>query len=159
MLSTSAWYNKFRVYFSKHYSRVYAFCDKHKAIIKFIVSGSLAGATDLILLFVFHGWIRIAITLATSLAFILSFFVSFSLQKFWTFRNHYEGKIIHQLSIYLINALWGLAMNAWFMHLLVNGYGIWYILAQIIVNLAIGFWNFTIYKLVIFKNIKNENFL
>jgi len=152
------WYNRFRHYFSNNYPRIYSFCEAYKSVIKFIVSGGSAGVTDLVLLFVFHDPLRMGLVISTSLAFILSFLVSFSLQKFWTFRNYGENKMLGQLMIYLANAFVGLSFNGALMHLLVNRYSVWYILAQIIVNLIIGFWNFIIYKFIIFKKTKHEAF-
>ena len=152
----SDWYNKFRHYFFRRYPRSYTFCNNHKSLIKFIFAGGLSGGTDLLLLFIFHGLLGLDIVFSTSLAFILSFLISFSLQKFWTFRNYHRGKMIHQLFLYMSNAFLGLGLNAILMHLLVNKYNVWYILSQLVVNLAIGFWNFVVYRFIIFKNPKNE---
>jgi putative flippase GtrA len=146
------WYNQFRQYFSGQWPAAYNFCDQHKAIIKFVVAGCLAGGTDLVLLFIFHGLGQIDIVWSTSLAFILSFLISFSLQKFWTFRNYGPGQTWRQLLLYILNSFLGLYLNGLGMHLLVNEYLIWYLLAQIIVNLILAAWNFVIYKFVIFRH-------
>jgi len=143
-------------YFSLNFPRLYEFGQKNKSIIKFIIAGGLAGGTDLILLFVFHGLLKIEIVLSTSSAFILSFLVSFGLQKFWTFRNYCQDKVVQQLFLYIINALLGLYLNGLGMHLLVNKYALWYILAQIIVNLFLAVMNFIVYKFIIFKIGANE---
>jgi putative flippase GtrA len=82
--------------------------------------------------------------------------VSFNLQKFWTFRNYRHDKVIHQLFVYILNAFIGLNLNGLFMHILVNRYNIWYLLSQIIVNVVIGFWNFIVYKFIVFRTSKNE---
>jgi len=42
------------------------------------------------------------------------------------------------------------------MHLLVNRYQVWYLLAQIIVNLALAVSNFLVYKFIVFKINKDE---
>jgi putative flippase GtrA len=156
MISNS--YNKFRKYFSSNYPRTYDFCNRHKSIIKFTIAGSLAGGVDLIFLFLLHGVLKMNVLFATSLAFIASFAVSFSLQKFWTFRNYHKDKIVNQLVVYFLNALLSLGLNVFFMHILINNYGVWYLLAQIIVNVTIGIWNFVIYKTIIFKPKKDEIF-
>ena len=156
MPSESNWYHKFRLCFSGRWPRFYAFCDQNKSYIKFIVAGVLAGGTDLLLLFLFHGLGHLDIVLATSLAFIMSFLISFSLQKYWTFRNHHRGRMVHQLFFYILNALLSLYLNGLLMHLLVNQHQVWYILAQIIVNLILAVWNFVIYKFFIFKHTNHE---
>lgn len=150
-------YFKFRSLFARYFPNAYSFCDTHKSVVKFFISGSFAGGSDLVFLYFFYGILGWGIVISTSVAFILSFVVSFTLQKFWTFRNYEQNQMASQLVLYLINAFIGLNLNGWLMHFLVNRFGVWYILAQIIVNLSIGFYNFLIYKFIIFKTDKNEN--
>ncbi|MFA5886501.1 MAG: GtrA family protein [Patescibacteria group bacterium] len=147
------WYDNFRRYFSSAYPEIYSVCNQHKSVIKFIVAGCSAAGTDLVLLYVFYGLFGLDLVVSTSLAFLIAFLVSFSLQKFWAFRN-YQDKVISQLFLYLLNALLGLYLNGFFMHLLVNKFQIWYMLAQFAVNLVLGFWNFVVYKFIIFKTNK-----
>lgn len=151
-----AWYNRFRQYFSGNFPRAYVFCNNRKSVIKFFVAGCLAGGTDLIFLFLFHGLLGWHVVAATTMAFILSFLVSFTLQKFWTFRNYSQDKMFIQLTLYVLNVLLGLYLNGLFMHILVTDHNVWYLLAQIIVNLALGVWNFIVYKFIVFKNETNE---
>ncbi|MEI6528915.1 MAG: GtrA family protein [Candidatus Falkowbacteria bacterium] len=146
----------FRNYFCLHFPHTYCVCNKRKSAVKFFIAGSFAAATDLLFLFLFHGVFHWSIVPSTSLAFVLSFFVSFTLQKFWTFRNFSHDKAVSQFVLYILNALIGLNLNGYFMHMLVNRYQVWYILAQIIVNVAIGAYNFIIYKSIVFKIGKNE---
>jgi putative flippase GtrA len=106
---------------------------------------------DLIFLFIFHGLFKIGIVVSTSLAFVLSFAVSFTLQKFWTFRNYNQNKAFRQIILYFLNAFVGLSFNGALMHYFVNKIYVFYLLSQIIVNLIIGTYNFFIYKFIIFK--------
>jgi putative flippase GtrA len=145
-------YNLFHGYFRNKFPKCYCFCAAKKSFLKFFVAGSLAGLTDLIFLFLFHGVFDLDIVLATSLAFLISFAVSFSLQRQWTFRNHDEKKVPKQLVLYFLNAFLSLNINGLGMHLLVNGWSVTYLLAQIIVNLALGGLNFVIYKTIVFRN-------
>jgi putative flippase GtrA len=147
----------FRNYLGKHLPKIYNFCENRKSVIKFFFAGCFAGGTDLILLFIFHGVFKWPLVLSTSLAFVASFLVSFTLQKFWTFRNFTQGKAVGQFILYILNAFVGLNLNAYFMHLLVNRHHVWYILAQVIVSVSIGVYNFIIYKSIVFKTEKNEN--
>ncbi len=147
------WYDNFRRYFSSTYPEIYSVCNQHKSVIKFIVAGCSAAGTDLVLLYIFYGIFGLDLVVSTSLAFLIAFLVSFSLQKFWAFRN-YQDKVVSQLFLYLLNALLGLYLNGFFMHLLVNKFQVWYMLAQFAVNLVLGFWNFVVYKFIIFKTDK-----
>jgi hypothetical protein len=50
-----------------------------------------------------------------------------------------------------------LNLNGLGMHLLVNRFQVWYILSQVIVNLAIAFYNYAVYKFIIFRSSQHEN--
>jgi len=147
----SANYQKFRTAFSRHLPVVYQTCEKRKAIIKFVIAGVISGGIDLVALHIFHAWLRWGIVMSTSAAFVVAFMVSFTLQKFWTFRDSSQDRLAGQLILYLANGLIGLYLNGYLMHLTVNRLGIWYLLAQIIVNLVIAFQNFIVYRLIFKK--------
>lgn len=144
-------YFKFRHFISHNYPKIYSFCDTKKSLVKFFLAGCLVGLNDLIFLFLFHGIFKLGIVISTSSAFILSFMVSFSLQKFWTFRNYSQRFAISQMILYFLNAFIGLSVNGVLMHYFVNEINIFYLLSQIIVNLILGVYNFFIYKFIIFK--------
>lgn len=143
-------YFNFRHFFSSRFPKAYFFCDNSKSVIKFLIAGSFAGAADLIFLFILHGLLKLPIVMSTTMAFVLSFLVSFTLQKFWTFRNHSQERMIRQLIVYILNMAIGLYVNGWLMYQLVDQYNIWYLLAQLMVNLVIGGWNYIAYRFIIF---------
>ncbi|MFA6513680.1 MAG: GtrA family protein [Patescibacteria group bacterium] len=150
-------YLQFKNLFSTRYPGLFYTCEKRKSVIKFFFAGSTAALVDLVFLFLFHGIFKWNLVLSTSLAFILSFAVSFTLQKFWTFRNYSQKRIPVQFVLYIGNAFIGLNINGFLMHLLANKLGIWYLLAQVIVNVMIGVYNFFVYKFIVFRTKKDEN--
>ncbi len=91
--------------------------------------------------------------ISATLAFIAAFFVSFGLQKYWTFGDRYTQKIYRQLGLYLTVASINMLINAAGMYYLVDKLGVWYILAQVIVYSILAFESFFIYKYLIFKNV------
>lgn len=144
----------FRNFFARNFPALYSFCEARKKMCKFIFSGTLSGVSDIFSLFILHGVFKFGIIFSTSTAFILSFVISFSLQKIWTFRNQDKDRLIKQLSLYFSNAFLDLNINAFLMHVLVNRFGIWYIFSQLIANSLIGTLNFFVYKFLIFKDAK-----
>lgn len=144
-------YLKFRARFARYFPRFYNWSNKYKKIIKFFLAGGISGSIHLILLYTFHDFWQWNVVLSSSLAFICAFLVSFVLQKLWTFRDYSQDKLVSQFILYFLNAIFGLTVNGLLMHLLVNRFQLWYILAQIIVNLLIAGQNFIIYKFIVFK--------
>ncbi len=127
---------------------------KYKTFVKYIISGCLAGGTDLILLFVFTDIFGIWYLLSAVLAFILAFFVSFFLQKFWTFRDNNREKMFGQMKSYFIVCVINLGVNTVGMYILVDKFKVMYILAQIIMSGLIAISSFIIYRFFIFKKQK-----
>ena len=130
---------------------IYCFCDQRKSFLKFSIVGLTNGAFSIFLLFLFYDILSCTLVFATSSSFILSFVLSFILQKHWTFRDVNHKNNIHQVPIYLFNVFLGLNFNGFLMHLFVFRFDLWHIFSQMIVNLIISIYNFVVYKYIIFK--------
>ena len=124
---------------------------KYKLYIKYVISGGTAAFVDLSLLFVFTSLVGWHYLLSASLAFIIAFFVSFYLQKFWTFRDNNRDEIYKQLFLYMSVGLINLALNAGIMFVLVAKLNIWYLSAQVITGALIALESFIFYNLIIFN--------
>ena len=131
--------------------KIFRFCQRRKHPVKFFFAGASAATVDLVALYIFHGLFHWEIVLSTSLAFLLSFVVSFSLQKLWTFRNYSQKRLPRQLVLYFLAAFISLNLNGWAMHFLVVNIGVWYLLSQVLVNVVLGIINFFTYKFLIFR--------
>ncbi len=147
-------YNNSRSVLKKKIPFVFKLLNENKKICKFLIAGSLSTLTHLLSLFLLHEYFNIKVVLASSLAFCLAFIISFSLQKYWTFRNYSRRKFIKQLFIYLITAIISLNINAFLLHTLVNVLDLWYLIAQVLVSFFIAIINFFSYKLLVFKTDK-----
>ena len=86
-------------------------------IFKYIVSGGTAALVDLSVLNLLDN-LGIHYILSVNIAFIIAFGVSFSLQKYWTFRDSKEGKTHHQAFIYLIVSIVNAFLNTTIIHFL-----------------------------------------
>ena len=126
---------------------------KFKLYVKFLIAGGIATSTDLLLLFFFHSILKLNVVIAATLAFVLAFFVSFYLQKFWTFRENSTHKIRLQLFFYFFLGIVNTGINAEAMHILVNTMHIWYLLAQVLISAVIAVLNFIVYKYFIFTKL------
>ena len=129
---------------------------KYKTYIKFGISGFTATAVDLLFLYLFHGVLAIHLLVASSMAFIIAFLVSFYLQKFWTFRNDDTTKMPQQLSIYFFVGTTNLLLNALIIHTAVRKFGVFYLIAQVLSTMILSAWSFMMNKFVIFKKIQRE---
>ncbi len=124
---------------------------KHKIYVKYIIAGGTAAVTDFGLLFFLTDILHIWYIASATLAFIIAFFVSFFLQKFWTFRDNSRNRIYKQMSMYLAVGVANTAVNAGGMYVLVDYFGLWYILAQAVMSVLLAVGSFVIYRFVIFE--------
>lgn len=125
---------------------------RKKIYVKYIISGGTVTLVHFSILFILHELFFIDVIVATTCAFLFSFFVGFFLHKRWTFRNK-DTRIYHQMFKFLSLGIFGLVLNAGLMYLLVNIFLIWYMLAQVFVSASIAVMNFLISRFIIFRNV------
>jgi glycosyltransferase involved in cell wall biosynthesis/putative flippase GtrA len=123
---------------------------KYKRIVKYLIAGGIGTAVNLSFLYFFTGVLDIWYLISAVLAFIISFFVSFFLQKFWTFKDGNKEMIYQQMKIYLLVALGNLALNTVLMYIMVDGFKLWYMLAQFIANGLIAIESYIVYRTFVF---------
>jgi glycosyltransferase involved in cell wall biosynthesis/putative flippase GtrA len=117
---------------------------------KFFISGVSAAVADFSLLFIFTEFFHVWYLWSVNLAFGISFFVSFTLQKFWTFEDNEKSKIKWQFPAHLGLGIANLCINGFAVYFLVETFGVWYMLAQFIVTALLAIESFFVYR-VIFK--------
>ena len=122
-----------------------------KQIVTYLISGSIAAFVNLSLLYIFTELLHFWYVISASIAYVSAFGISFTLQKFWTFKDHKIEGIHKQLSLYFLVMLINIILNALFVYLFVEYAEIWYMLAQVISGLIIAIESFFVYKLLIFR--------
>ena len=152
MTLLNSFYQKFGWLVKKISPKLYCRFFEKTSLAKFFISGGIAGSIDLIFLFLFHGVLGLGVVISTSIAFLISFFASFYLQRVWTFDSKENKKVPRELVLYMLNAFLSLNINGLSMHFLATRLQIWYLLSQIIVNVVLGMLNFFIYKFIIFRH-------
>ncbi len=123
---------------------------KHKRPIKYLIAGGTAALVDLSLIYFFTDILGIWYLYSACLAFSVAFFVSFFLQKFWTFRDNNTERMYRQMTVYLSVALFNLILNAFFMYILVDGFKVWYMLAQVMASGLIACESYLVSSFFIF---------
>jgi glycosyltransferase involved in cell wall biosynthesis/putative flippase GtrA len=128
---------------------------KRKQFIKFAISGGTAFSVDLLLLFFFTDILKIWYIYSASMAFVAAFFISFYLQKFWTFRDR-SKKVYKQMVIFFFSGTANVMVNAGGMYVIVDKLGVKYLFAQTIMTALLSICSFLIYRFIVFKKHKAE---
>ena len=129
---------------------------KHQQLGRFLIAGGSAFAVNIVVLYTLTDILHVYYLISTVIAFMVSFCVSFILQKFWTFRDHSRDQMHVQMSLYLGMQLGNLVLSAalmyafaWYLHL-------WYISSQVIISIGLAITSFFINRAYIFKQQDSE---
>lgn len=126
------------------------FIRHHSRLVKFLISGGTATLTNLVVVYVLTDVFQVFYLVSSGIAFVTSFTVSFTLQKFWTFSNPSLDVVHRQLIISLIVAGCNLFINIFLMYCFVDKLGIHYLAGQLMTSALIACETFFLYKHVIF---------
>lgn len=120
-------------------------------VLRFGISGGTAALLGLVSIYVLTDVLHVWYVVSSTIAFVVTFLVAFSLQEFWTFREKTMSRIPVQSTLSLILGGLNFILNAVLIYVLVDYLHIQYLLAQIIIYAFFGLLDFFIYKLVIFR--------
>jgi len=124
---------------------------KRNILLRYFVAGFTAAFTNIFLLYVFTEFLKIWYVYSSALSFIVALFISFILQKFWTFADKEITKAHRQFIRYFLVGIFGVLLNTLLIYIFVEFLGVWYILGQIFTGVIIAVINFFLYKMLIFK--------
>ncbi len=118
---------------------------------RYLISGGIAAAVDLGLLFVFTHFAGLWYVFSAVLAFVLAFFVSFFLQKFWTFRDTNTEGAHKQALVYFVVSATNLAINTGLVYFFTEAFDFHYLASQITASACIAVESFFVYRYFIFN--------
>jgi len=139
------------MYMEKQVPNIYGVMFRYKNPVKYIFSGGMATATNLLILYLLTEYVHLYYLASSVVAFISSVVVSFTMQKFWTFDNQSTENLHKQFSLYFFVVILNLALNTFLVYALVEWFLVWYLLAQFIAGAVIAVASFFVYRNFIFK--------
>jgi glycosyltransferase involved in cell wall biosynthesis len=111
-------------------------------IARFLIAGGATTFVSLTTLYLFTEYAHVWYLGSSAIAFVVSYLVNFSLQKFWTFKNMGAKAIRYQLPFHLSLALCNFALNTLLLFTLVEWAHVWYLLAQVLAAIVIAIDSF-----------------
>lgn len=123
---------------------------KYEEFFWYGVGGTISFVVDFGLLIVFTElvglWYLLSATMSTSIAVI----TNYAWQRNITFKNK-DTNIAKQFSKFAFISLIAIGLNIILMYALVDGAGLWYVIAKIIVTIIVLIWNYFGNKYYTFK--------
>lgn len=121
-------------------------------IVRFIIAGGAATAVSTLALQISVSVFQVWYVFGSVIGFFCGFFVSFTLQKFWTFRDTRGSTVMaKQAAMYLALIAINLVSNTTFVYLGVEFGGLTPVVAQICTSLVLAVQNFLVYRFIIFR--------
>ena len=126
-----------------------------KQFLKYIIIGLLGTGLDFLFLYCLVEYLRLYYVLAAFISVAIVIWISFTFNKYWTFANH-EKKYLSQFSKYILSHAFAYGLNLIILIILVEIFGLWYILAKVFATAVSAICNFLLTKKWVFRG-ENEN--
>ena len=151
-------YQKIHNRFKRHAPPIiYNNAFRHRQIIKYLIAGGTSTSADILIYFFLIYFANLWYVASSVISFTIAFWISFGLQKFWTFRDKNTEKIMKQTYLYFFVAITNLGISTLLIYILVDYIHIHKFLSKIFVNATIAVESFFIYRYFIFaKKVKVE---
>jgi glycosyltransferase involved in cell wall biosynthesis len=120
-------------------------------VLRFFISGAVAAIVNVGLFWLLFTVVHVRYLLDVIETSVVVFFVSFALQKLWTFKDPHTSSLPVQLSLYIVSAIATVLANLALIFFLVELVHLWPVLAQMITLAIIAVANFFVYKFLIFR--------
>ncbi len=122
--------------------------DKLKQLMRFGFSGAFGAALNIGILFVLTRFAGLWYLISAAIAFVVSYAVSFILQKYWTFKEKSAERAPVQAGMYLAVALTNLALNTGLMYMFVEHAQVQYLIAQALSSMLIAVESYFVYRYI-----------
>jgi len=120
------------------------------SILKFIITWLSAWIIDVGLLYILFDIFEISLYFAATISFIIANFYSFTINKFWTFKNKSKNHNTQFCKYFNISTIW-LSLSLLFLKIFTSCFWIHYLFAKIIWDILVWIYNYLWYKFWTFK--------
>jgi dolichol-phosphate mannosyltransferase len=124
-------------------------------LVRYGISGVIGICTNIATLYILTDIVGMWYLLSAILAFCVTLVVTFSLQKYWTFKDR-EGAIMTQGATYTVIALTSLAVGTFSLYIAVDILGFWYLGSQAVIMCTLSGCNFLANKYFTFHSLVRE---
>lgn len=129
---------------------VYKNVFKHRQIVKYFIAGVTSTSVDLFIYYALTYLVGLWYIASSVLSFAIAFWISFGLQKFWTFRDKNIEKMMKQTYLYFFVAIVNLGISTLLIYLFVDHIHIHKFISKVIANAMIAVESFFVYRYFIF---------
>ena len=115
-------------------------------LVRYGVSGLAGYFTNILVIYCLTDLLGVHYILSAVLSFVVAFAVTFTMQKYWTFRDASLATRNRQVVWYLIITLGSLGINVLLLYIFVDIFGLWYLSSQFVILGFIALISFLLNK-------------
>ncbi len=115
---------------------------------RYLVTGFSSFGLEYLLLYVLTEYAGLWYIASNSIAFLVSFWFNFLLNRYWSFQSRYSFP--KQLLSYGVLFVINLCISNMLLYIITDVFGVVYLISKVIVIAVITPWNFIIYKKIIY---------
>lgn len=119
-------------------------------VLRYIIAGGTAAAVNLSILFVLTEYVGLWYLFSAVIAVASAWIVSFTLQKFWTFKDRSMDRLHIQAPLHLTVSLANIVVNTGLLYIFVEYIHMWYLAGQVLSGALLAIVDYFIYKHYIF---------
>jgi len=123
---------------------------KSRSFVKSIFVGFVSLINQIFFLYLFTDLLYLNYLTSSVLAFVITVFVNFNLQKYWSFGDKGEYEIGKKMAKFGLLSVSNLFLNSLLMYIFVDIFNVWYLMSQFLITATLFLFNFFIYKYYIF---------
>jgi putative flippase GtrA len=147
----------FKNILAKRAPKMLALIHSYKREVKYIISGATSAFAALTTVYIATDIFKVWYLISVIFGQVVGFFVNFYLQKYWTFRDPSQKRIERQFKLFIGLAVAHTVLNAIFISILVEVFGMWYLLAQAIVLAALAIASYIFNRFITFKAVSKTH--
>lgn len=121
---------------------------------KYIISGLLSASLEYSLLLILTEIAGLWYILSNTIAYLGGFWLSFLLNRFWSFKS--KDNFLRQLLLYVVLFVINLGLTNLVLYILTSIVGITYTISKVFVMGMVVLWNFIILKKIIYREHKES---
>lgn len=124
--------------------------DTAKRLVRYVISGGTGTAVNITVLALLVELLHLHPVVGSAGGFLVAFGISFTLQKYWTFKDHDGAAAPRQMMLYFCIQIMNLFIDMTLMYLFVEIAHIQYVIAQIVTIGFIAIEAYFLYKKFVF---------
>jgi putative flippase GtrA len=118
-------------------------------ILRFLVSGGTTTLLNVLILYIAVEWLGIWYIFGAILSFTVAILLNFAFQRVWVFQNASRKDLERHLVQFFAIAICGTLVNIFMLYILVEQFGMPYLLAQLFAIALLSIINFFLYQRIL----------